>query len=532
MKTKKLFIGIICAALLIPYSLAIEPNNAEKLGNLSKVKVAILYQRVTDGIYYLNRSVDDVINILKETKTDFIFLGWWRMHPIPESPDEEPGFFTAEEIEEATRRGLTYEHLRNAIAKIKSNNPDIVFCGGVGLEFLNAKRERNPLTGEIFEQEETWDMALDPRKWNIPVSKKEFQCWVAKELVWIDPSLDCKDYDPQKAPFYFPDVTNPDFQELFLSWMKKQIDYGADAIWIDMLFSQAGRLLRITKNPHHPAVRESFEAASEIVDKIHEYGLSKGRYIYVGTWDQPTISMPYPPPNLDFVTLANIPSSREVYSMELNEEKCDNRIAEIREKLGDVHIFAFMDFGFPNSPVEIFSQNLTPEEQREFLRIADIFFSKKDIIFIYPVHGGFMGWNPKVLSFGKFNVYDALAPEFDTYGTIVELAENRAQGKPLVGIERPSNYLYILDREIVPLKMPIIIGKITIMADAYDEDGINKVEFYVDEVLKSTDYEEPYSWLWNESAIGRHEIKIIAYDNSGNKAEDMINVMIFNLGLR
>jgi len=404
-----------------------ETLKEEAKNKLSQVKVAILYQRVTDGIYYLNRSMDDVINILKETKADFIFLGWWRWHPISESPDEQPGFFTSEEIEEATRRGLTYEHLRNAIAEIKNDNSDIVFCGGVGMEFLN-RRERNPITGGTFGQEETWDMALDPGKWNISVSKEEFQCWVAKELAWVDPSLDCKDYDPKKVPFYFPDITNPDFQELFLSWVKKQIDCGADAIWIDMLFSQAGRFLRITKDPYHPAVRESFEAASEMVDKIHEHGLSKGRYIYVGTWDQPIISMSYSPPDLDFVTLANIPSSREVYLMELDEGKCDERIAKIREKLGDIYILAFMDFGFPNSPMEIFSQNLTPEEQREFLRIADEFFSRKGIIFIYPVHGGYLGWNPKILSFGKFNVYDSLAPEFDTYNTIKNLAQSKYGG--------------------------------------------------------------------------------------------------------
>ena len=94
-----------------------------------RYKVAVLYQRVTDGVYYLNRSVRDVINILKETKADFIFLGWWRWHPIPQSPDERPGFYTSREIEEATRRGLTYEHLRDAIAEIKNESPDILFCG-------------------------------------------------------------------------------------------------------------------------------------------------------------------------------------------------------------------------------------------------------------------------------------------------------------------------------------------------------------------------------------------------------------------
>ena len=36
-----------------------------------------------------------------------------------------------------------------------------------------------------------------------------------------------------------------------------------------------------------------------------------------------------------------------------------------------------------------------------------------------------MGTNAKVLSFGKFKVYDALAPEFETYETIKELAQSK-----------------------------------------------------------------------------------------------------------
>ncbi|RLF39743.1 MAG: hypothetical protein DRN00_01125, partial [Thermoplasmata archaeon] len=96
--------------------------------------------------------------------------------------------------------------------------------------------------------------------------------------------------------------------------------------------------------------------------------------------------------------------------------------------------------------------------------------------------------------------------------------------------ERPRKYLYVLDREIVPLKMPIILGDITVIADARDEDGIEKVEFYVDNILKSTDYDEPYAWLWSEFAIGKHEIKVIAYDKEGNKAQDELKVIMFNLG--
>ena len=520
---KKLFIGMICVALLIPYSLAVESSNAERLGNLSKVKVAILYQRVTDGIYYLNRSVDDVINILEETKTDFIFRAWWRMHPCPESPDTQSDFFPPGYIEESVRRGYTYEHLRNAIAKIKKEIPDVIFCGAVTCQWVNRK-EKDLITGETFDMDKTWAMALDPEKWNISMSKEEFQERFARWLEWIEPD---EEYDRTKVWAYFPDITNPDFQKLILDLAKKQIDCGADAIWIDYLFNQAQYLAKITKDPYHPAVRESLEAASKIVDEIHNYGYSKGRYIYVGSWAS-FVDFPYPPPDLDFVTPTLL--STEVYSMEIDEDYWDVRIKKIREKLGDIPIFAHMDLGSETLPLTVFAQNLSTIEQRQFLEYADDFFRKKGLIFIYPVHGGWFGKNPKKLAFGKFNIYDALAPEFDTYGTIVELAKNKAQGKPLISIERPSDYLYILDKEIFPLKMPIIIGKITVTADAHDEDGISKVEFYIDDVLKFTDHDKPYLWLWDEFAIGRYEIKVVVHDMDGNEAKDEMDVNIFNIG--
>lgn len=40
----------------------------------------------------------------------------------------------------------------------------------------------------------------------------------------------------------------------------------------------------------------------------------------------------------------------------------------------------------------------------------------------------------------------------------------------------------------------------------------------------------PFEWLWNEKAIGRDEMKVIAYDNEGNTATDEIEVIIVNFG--
>ncbi|MBC7081665.1 MAG: choice-of-anchor J domain-containing protein [Thermoplasmatales archaeon] len=99
---------------------------------------------------------------------------------------------------------------------------------------------------------------------------------------------------------------------------------------------------------------------------------------------------------------------------------------------------------------------------------------------------------------------------------------------PTVSIVKPRNALYIFDREIIPLPIPVIIGGITIEATATSTTGIAKVEFYIDNVLKFTDTSEPYSWTWDERAIGMHEIKAIAYDSSGQTTTDRISVFIIN----
>lgn len=101
---------------------------------------------------------------------------------------------------------------------------------------------------------------------------------------------------------------------------------------------------------------------------------------------------------------------------------------------------------------------------------------------------------------------------------------------PQISIEKPENYLYIADREVMETSMPIIIGKISIKIDANDEQsGIDKVEIYVDDVLKAEIKNKPYQWLWDEFALFRHEIKAIAYDKVGNSANETLGVIIFNV---
>ena len=102
---------------------------------------------------------------------------------------------------------------------------------------------------------------------------------------------------------------------------------------------------------------------------------------------------------------------------------------------------------------------------------------------------------------------------------------------PTVHIEKPKEYFYVLDKEILPLFFggTIILGDITVNIITTDyETDIEKIEIWIDNELKNTTEEKQYSWLWNDIIFGKHTIKAVAYDNSGNTATDAQEVWIFN----
>ena len=111
-------------------------------------------------------------------------------------------------------------------------------------------------------------------------------------------------------------------------------------------------------------------------------------------------------------------------------------------------------------------------------------------------------------------------------GTLLIL---RSNGNISVSVTRPSNALYINDREIIPLNRAIIFGKIRIDVDVASDMGVKEVDFYIDGNLKYKCTGPPYQWLWDEHAVGNHEIEIKAYDSQDNKAEDALGITIFNL---
>ena len=357
---------------------------------LSEVKVAILYGVVIDKM----RSIDDINTILKELRADLLFLGYFRWR----------GMATVE------RQTDVYGLLKKYIQQIKEENPNLIFVGGLAAQELN-RIEYDPYHNRMIPEEEVWQMALNPQKYGFNMTGIEFH----------------KNYwrVPEDENYIFPDILNPKFQDLILSFAKAQIDAGVDALWLDGLFWQAEVFYRLAGGREHKAIGEAPKAAEKIVLKIKEYAESKGRKIWIGSDAQ--IDLPYPMPKLDFVTVS--PSVAEIREKRLDEDRWTRMISKIKEKYGEIPIFALIEWSYPAAPfardipLGVFSQQLNKEEQRELIRSLDEFFKEKGIIFIYPVHGGFIGRDAVKLAFSKYYKYDALAPEFQTYEQIKELVK-------------------------------------------------------------------------------------------------------------
>ncbi|HJT93302.1 MAG TPA: S8 family serine peptidase [Mycobacterium sp.] len=78
-----------------------------------------------------------------------------------------------------------------------------------------------------------------------------------------------------------------------------------------------------------------------------------------------------------------------------------------------------------------------------------------------------------------------------------------------------------------PADSATVGGNVTISATATDNDAIERVWFYVDDVYLRSDAQAPYGAVWNTSGVsGSHEIRVRAYDPAGNYADDIINVTV------
>ena len=82
----------------------------------------------------------------------------------------------------------------------------------------------------------------------------------------------------------------------------------------------------------------------------------------------------------------------------------------------------------------------------------------------------------------------------------------------------------------MPEDLSTVKGQVPVKATATDESGIAKVEFYVQDVLKSTDTSAPYEYTWDTSQVpdGVYTLTVKSFDPAGNSSFDAQSVTVKN----
>ena len=88
-------------------------------------------------------------------------------------------------------------------------------------------------------------------------------------------------------------------------------------------------------------------------------------------------------------------------------------------------------------------------------------------------------------------------------------------------------YLFGLPIKRIFFDTPLLIGKTTVEAEVNRFLQTEKVEFYMDDKLRNTDTQPPYTWVWSDTLIGRHTIKAKAYHSGGITSKTTQEVIAF-----
>jgi hypothetical protein len=117
-------------------------------------------------------------------------------------------------------------------------------------------------------------------------------------------------------------------------------------------------------------------------------------------------------------------------------------------------------------------------------------------------------------------------------------------GDGYAGVAASGNTVYVLGSLFIlknllapevsitnPADRSTLSGSVSSEVQALDGSGINKVEFYIDDVLHSTDYTPAYSSMWDTTTVddGLHRIRARAYSNAGKASDAEIEVEVDNI---
>jgi hypothetical protein len=97
-------------------------------------------------------------------------------------------------------------------------------------------------------------------------------------------------------------------------------------------------------------------------------------------------------------------------------------------------------------------------------------------------------------------------------------------GGEVIITQPKSNYLYFNGRKLFQLWNTIILGDIDVKAEVSGPVDFQKVDFYINDMLVSSDDESPYIWSWNERQSGVFTIKAVGFYGEDEKTSDTMTV--------
>jgi len=129
-----------------------------------------------------------------------------------------------------------------------------------------------------------------------------------------------------------------------------------------------------------------------------------------------------------------------------------------------------------------------------------------------------------------YEYYDPYRHDADENST---LWYNVSIGQQTIEVDflKPLRAFYINNKRLMPYYKTRIIGSIDIEIysheDWYGHSEVDRVEFYIDGKLKAEKDSEPFVWTWDEKKIGKHTIKVVAFDYEGNS--DSKEIVVYKL---
>jgi len=84
-----------------------------------------------------------------------------------------------------------------------------------------------------------------------------------------------------------------------------------------------------------------------------------------------------------------------------------------------------------------------------------------------------------------------------------------------------------------PSNDDVVSGVVEIVASASDDFGVDRVDFYVNNVLKVSVHSAPYTYSWNTAELpeGAYVLRVVAVDTGGLSAEDSVTVIRRRVGV-